>query len=147
LYFLTAMLATFTPLADAADRPHSAAGQTMFWALLALFTAWVTTPLVLLLRLPKALRAPVDNSAAPSLAGALPGLQGIGHLLAHSIANGSATAFLTLRIGLVAKACCTPLMAPCSQPPGFSKGRPGKRKPKETIWHSARQRSLASVRN
>ena len=39
----------------------------------------------------------------PSAKGAIPGVQGISHLLVNSIANGTANAFLTLRVGIVAR--------------------------------------------
>lgn len=58
------------------------------------------------------LAAPIVNSLAPSLVSAVPGLQGIGNLLVNSLANGSANAFLTLRVGLIAKAYCAPLVEP-----------------------------------
>jgi len=239
LYAVAAVVATFTQLAAAADRIHLGAGQPVFWSLLAFFCALVLYPLVLLLRLPKAMQPPVDasaqqhadyadwlqrhlaqhpdsavaalasggdvpaallalsaqadglirgtasnvfvstallqngrldglvvlgtqlrliwqigalynlrpsprqlwylysnvggamlvaahleeldfaelagplvNSVVPSLAAAVPGLQGVGNLLANSIANGSANAFLTLRVGLIAKSYCAPLARP-----------------------------------
>lgn len=58
------------------------------------------------------LASPIVASVAPSLAGAVPGMQGIGQLLVNSIANGSANAFLTLRVGLMAKAYCAPQVEP-----------------------------------
>ena len=58
------------------------------------------------------LASPIVNSVAPSLVSAVPGLQGIGNLLVNSLANGSANAFLTLRVGLIAKAYCAPLVEP-----------------------------------
>ena len=239
LYAVAAIVATFTQLAAAADRVHLGAGQPVFWSLLASFGALVLYPLVLLLRLPKAMQPPatdsspehaayVDwlgrhlaghpdaavaalasggdvpaalralsaqadgliratagnvfvstallqngrldglvvlatqlrliwqigalynlrpsprqlwylysnvggamlvaahleeidfaelagplvNSVAPSLAAAVPGLQGVANLLANSMANGSANAFLTLRVGLIAKNYCAPLARP-----------------------------------
>lgn len=56
--------------------------------------------------------SPLVASAAPSLAGALPGLQGVASLIANSLASGSANAFLTLRVGLLTKAYCAPLIHP-----------------------------------
>ncbi|MCY7307421.1 MAG: YcjF family protein [Rhodoferax sp.] len=56
--------------------------------------------------------SPVVASIAPSLAGAVPGLQGIGSLLTNSLADGAANAFLTLRVGLIAKAYCAPMIEP-----------------------------------
>lgn len=58
------------------------------------------------------LASPIVASVAPSLAGAAPGMQGIGQLLVNSIASGSANAFLTLRVGLIAKAYCMPSLEP-----------------------------------
>lgn len=239
LYAVAAVVATFTQLAAAADRVHLGAGQPLFWSLLALFGALLLYPLVLLLRLPKAMQPPEDasspdhavyrdwlerhlaqhpdaavaalassgdvpaalqalsaradefirgtasnvfvstalmqngrldglvvlatqlrliwqigalynlrpsprqlwylysnvggamlvaaqleeldftelagplvSSVVPSLAAAVPGLQGVGNLLVNSLANGSANAFLTLRVGLIAKSYCAPLARP-----------------------------------
>lgn len=61
------------------------------------------------------LTAPLVHMAAPSFVGAMPGLQAMGNLLVNSLANGSANAFLTLRVGLIAKAYCAPLQAPQAQ--------------------------------
>lgn len=58
------------------------------------------------------LATPIVTSVAPSLVGAAPGLQGIGQLLVNSLANGAANAFLTLRVGMVAKAYCAPRIEP-----------------------------------
>lgn len=58
---------------------------------------------------------PVIGAAAPALAGAVPGLQGVSALLVNSMANGAANAFLTLRVGQVAKAYCAPLERPDAQ--------------------------------
>jgi hypothetical protein len=55
---------------------------------------------------------PVVVSILPSLKGGLPGLQGISSLLVNSMANGAANAFLTLRIGLLARAYSEPLHRP-----------------------------------
>lgn len=55
---------------------------------------------------------PIVNSVAPSLAASIPGLQGVGNLLVNSIASGSANAFLTLRVGLIAKSYCAPIAKP-----------------------------------
>ena len=49
---------------------------------------------------------PLAVSVVPSLKGALPGFQGISSLLVNSLANGAANAFLTLRVGAVAKHYC-----------------------------------------
>ena len=61
------------------------------------------------------LASPIVHSVAPSLVGAVPGLQAAGNLLVNSMANGCANAFLTLRVGLIAKAYCAPLAAPQAQ--------------------------------
>ncbi|KAB2310681.1 DUF697 domain-containing protein [Betaproteobacteria bacterium SCN2] len=58
------------------------------------------------------LAAPLVASIFPSLKGAIPGLQGIAALLVNSIASGSANAFLTLRVGIVARQYCESLVAP-----------------------------------
>lgn len=55
---------------------------------------------------------PVVTAAIPSLKGAVPGLQGISQLLVNSFANGAANAFLTLRVGLIARDYCAALTYP-----------------------------------
>ena len=55
---------------------------------------------------------PVVTAAIPSLKGAMPGLQGISSLLVNSFANGAANAFLTLRVGLIARDYCVALTHP-----------------------------------
>jgi hypothetical protein len=50
--------------------------------------------------------APIVAAATPSLVGAVPGLQSASNLLVNSLANGAANAFLTLRVGLVARGYC-----------------------------------------
>ena len=55
---------------------------------------------------------PVVTAAIPSLKGAMPGLQGISTLLVNSFANGAANAFLTLRVGLIARDYCAALTYP-----------------------------------
>lgn len=49
---------------------------------------------------------PIVVSVVPSLKGAVPGLQGMSSLLVNSLASGSANAFLTLRVGAVARHYC-----------------------------------------
>ena len=56
--------------------------------------------------------SPIMASVAPSAVGAVPGLQGIASLLTNSLASGAANAFLTLRVGMLAKAYCSPLVKP-----------------------------------
>ena len=55
---------------------------------------------------------PIIVSIFPSIQGILPGLQGISTLLINSLTNGAANAFLTLRVGLIAKAYCRALPTP-----------------------------------
>ena len=47
--------------------------------------------------------APIVFPILPSLKGGVPGLQGVATLLINSLANGAANAFLTLRIGGIAR--------------------------------------------
>lgn len=61
------------------------------------------------------LATPLVASIFPSLKGAIPGLQGIAALLVNSIAHGSANAFLTLRVGIVARKYCESLTTPSRQ--------------------------------
>ncbi|MDR0225575.1 MAG: YcjF family protein [Burkholderiaceae bacterium] len=245
LYAGASLVATFTQLAQAADRIHAGAGQPLFWTLLVLAAALLLYPLWLLLRLPRAMRPPADpaqmpayrawlqahlaahplpavqeparqgdpdaalaalgveaermaretaagvfvgtaliqngrldglvvlgsqlrlvwrmaalyrlrptprqlwflysnvagsllvsgsleeldyaevvapviSAAAPALAGAVPGMQGVSSLLVNSLANGAANALLTLRVGLITRAYCTPLSPPDAQAVGKS---------------------------
>lgn len=56
--------------------------------------------------------APIVTSIIPSLKGAIPGLQGLSALLVNSLANGTANAFLTLRIGIIARKYCEATSTP-----------------------------------
>ncbi|MCW5601416.1 DUF697 domain-containing protein [Nitrosomonas sp.] len=55
---------------------------------------------------------PIVASAAPSMTGAVPGLQGVSSLLVNSLANGATNAFLTLRVGLITQHYCSALVRP-----------------------------------
>lgn len=59
-----------------------------------------------------ALSAPLVHAAVPAALGSVPGMGGVGSLLVNSLASGSANAFLTLRVGLMACAYCAPLHQP-----------------------------------
>jgi hypothetical protein len=61
------------------------------------------------------LATPIVVSIFPSMKGGIPGLQGVSTLLVNSMANGAANAFLTLRVGLLAKAYCAALSSPAAQ--------------------------------
>ncbi|PZR73601.1 MAG: hypothetical protein DLM52_10775 [Chthoniobacterales bacterium] len=50
--------------------------------------------------------APLATSMVPALKSAIPGLSGISHLLVRCVSNGAANAFLTLRVGEVARRYC-----------------------------------------
>jgi hypothetical protein len=50
--------------------------------------------------------APLAASIVPALKGAIPGLSGISALLVKCVSNGAANAFLTLRVGEVARRYC-----------------------------------------
>jgi Domain of unknown function (DUF697) len=56
--------------------------------------------------------APLATSVVPALKGAIPGLSGISHLLVRCVSNGAANAFLTLRVGEVARRYCALTSAP-----------------------------------
>ena len=58
------------------------------------------------------LATPIVVSIFPSMKSGIPGLQGISTVLVNSMANGAANAFLTLRVGLLAKAYCEALTTP-----------------------------------
>lgn len=55
--------------------------------------------------------APVISAALPAMAAELPGFRAAGTVFANSVMTGSANAFLTLRVGMVAKRYCAPLVA------------------------------------
>jgi Domain of unknown function (DUF697) len=57
--------------------------------------------------------APLATSVVPALKGAIPGLSGISHLLVRCVSTGAANAFLTLRVGEVARRYCA-LTSPSS---------------------------------
>ncbi len=59
-----------------------------------------------------AIVTPIVTSVVPSLKGAVPGLQGVSALLVNSSAHGAANAFLTLRVGLIAREYCAALIRP-----------------------------------
>ncbi len=50
--------------------------------------------------------APLATSMVPALKGGIPGLSGISALLVRCVSNGAANAFLTLRVGEVARRYC-----------------------------------------
>lgn len=50
--------------------------------------------------------APLATSVVPALKGAIPGLSGVSHLLVRCVSTGAANAFLTLRVGEVARRYC-----------------------------------------
>lgn len=58
------------------------------------------------------LAAPIVISVFPSLNGAIPGMQGVTNLVLNSLANGSANAFMTLRVGVLARMYCESLHSP-----------------------------------
>jgi hypothetical protein len=49
---------------------------------------------------------PILSSAIGALGASLPGFQVAGTILANCVLSGSANAFLTLRVGMIAKRCC-----------------------------------------
>src|SRR6202008_384859 len=57
--------------------------------------------------------APLATSMVPALKGGIPGLSGISALLVKCVSNGAANAFLTLRVGEVARRYCE-LTSSCS---------------------------------
>lgn len=56
--------------------------------------------------------APIVTAIVPSLKGAFPGFQGVSTLLVNSLASGCSNAFLTLRVGLMARMYCESLTRP-----------------------------------
>jgi hypothetical protein len=55
---------------------------------------------------------PVITSVLGSVAGAIPGLQAATSLVMSSLVTGTANAFLTLRVGLIARSYCAALVLP-----------------------------------
>lgn len=55
---------------------------------------------------------PLVTSSLGTAAGAIPGLQATGGLVANSLFSGAANAFLTLRVGVIAKRYCGALVLP-----------------------------------
>lgn len=55
---------------------------------------------------------PVITSVLGSVAGAIPGLQAATSLVMNSLVTGTANAFLTLRVGLIARSYCAALVLP-----------------------------------
>lgn len=58
---------------------------------------------------------PIVVSIIPSLKGAVPGLQGISHLLVNSLSSGAANSMLTLRVGFVTRQYCEAISRPSQQ--------------------------------
>jgi hypothetical protein len=50
--------------------------------------------------------APVTASMAPAVFGAIPGASGVSHFVVRCVSHGAANAFLTLRVGEVARRYC-----------------------------------------
>jgi hypothetical protein len=61
--------------------------------------------------------APLATSVVPAIKGGIPGLSGISALLVRCISNGAANAFLTLRVGEVARRYCE--LSPEASPEGI----------------------------
>jgi hypothetical protein len=59
--------------------------------------------------------APLATSVVPALKGAIPGLSGISGLLVRCVSTGAANAFLTLRVGEVARRYCALTSQPSSE--------------------------------
>lgn len=56
--------------------------------------------------------APISISLIPAVHGAIPGMGGVSALMARSISNGAANAFLTLRVGEIARQYCEAVSTP-----------------------------------
>jgi hypothetical protein len=54
---------------------------------------------------------PIISSALGSLGGSVPGLRVVSTILVNSVTSGAANAFLTLRVGMIAKRYCGALVA------------------------------------
>lgn len=58
------------------------------------------------------LTVPLVTAATPSVINAVPGLGAFANILVQSLINGASNAFLTLRVGFLARAYCAPLVEP-----------------------------------
>jgi hypothetical protein len=90
---------------------------------------------------------PVISASGPTMAGAVPGMQGLGNVLAHSLATGAANAFMTLRVGLMAQAYCAPLHSPDATATRYSATTQAARMLKDIVAEQGKRvvRSLLSA--
>src|SRR5437660_404874 len=126
---LSLIVAGATSLISLADRIHPIAGTVVFWGLclaagfIALFYVQRPSPRELVRLYANVggtafvasglesldlgeMVAPLAVSVVPALKSGIPGLSGISALLVKCVSNGAANAFLTLRVGEVARRYC-----------------------------------------
>jgi hypothetical protein len=100
---------------------------------------------------------PVLSGVLGSVAGAIPGLQATSAILVNSMVAGAANAFLTLRVGVIAKRYCGALVVPerralrraaASEAAGMLAGitRDGARRVAQAFWNASRTKAADTVR-
>jgi len=100
---------------------------------------------------------PVLSSVLGSLAGAIPGLQATSAILVNSMVAGAANAFLTLRVGVIAKRYCGALVVPdpralrraaAAEAAGMLAAitRDGAKRVAQAFWDASRAKAADTVR-
>ncbi len=100
---------------------------------------------------------PVLSSVLGSLAGAIPGLQATSAILVNSMVAGAANAFLTLRVGVIAKRYCGALVVPepralrraaAAEAAGMLAAitRDGAKRVAQAFWDASRTKAADTVR-
>jgi len=100
---------------------------------------------------------PVLSSVLGSVAGAIPGLQATSAILVNSMVAGAANAFLTLRVGVIARRYCGALVLPearalrraaASEAAGMLAGitRAGAKRVAQAFWNASRTKAHDTVR-
>lgn len=56
--------------------------------------------------------APISNAVTSSVIGSIPGAQGAVNVAVHAVLTGSANAYMTLRVGIIAKRYCGSVVSP-----------------------------------
>lgn len=100
---------------------------------------------------------PVLSSVLGSVAGAIPGLQATSAILVNSMVAGAANAFLTLRVGVIARRYCGALVLPeprvlrraaATEAAGMLAGitRAGAKRVAQAFWNASRTKAHDTVR-
>jgi hypothetical protein len=100
---------------------------------------------------------PVLSSVLGSVAGAIPGLQATSAILVNSMVAGAANAFLTLRVGVIAKRYCGALVVPepralrraaATEAAGMLAGitRTGAKRVAQAFWNASKTKAADTAR-